>query len=522
MTQVRPIRRALISVADKSGLEPFVQDLVQQNVDIISTGGTFSKLQQADIPAIEVSSLTDFPEILSGRVKTLHPHIHAGILARRDQDEQTLQDLNIQTIDLVVVNLYPFLKTVTSADCDLLKAIENIDIGGPTMIRAAAKNQQDVVVITDPNDYEPLLNLIKEHGEVPLEWRRHFAAKAFAHTAAYDAAIAQYFKPQRQDTENTLFDEFFTPSLIKQATLRYGENPHQQAAVYQDAISTESTLANAEPIQGKPLSYNNLADADAAYQAVQSLTDSGCVIVKHANPCGMAQTDHSLQAYELAYRCDPTSAFGGVIAFNCPLDEKTCQKIIDNQFVEVLMAPEISTAGLHVLATKPNIRVLCLPNAKPTPHNWTCKRIHGGLLVQSVDCGYSEEDTLSVVTEREPTDAELNDLLFAWRSVKHVKSNAILLAKGGATLGIGAGQMSRSFSVEVAGKKAEDAGLDLAQGALASDAFFPFKDGIEKAAELGVTAIIQPGGSIRDQEVIDCANEHNITMVFTGKRHFLH
>lgn len=508
------IRRALLSVSDKTGLIELAQQLHAQGVELLSTGGTAQALRQAHIPVIEVSDYTGFPEILHGRVKTLHPKIHAGILARRALDKDTLAELAIPTIDLVVVNLYPFAQTVANPECSLHDAIENIDIGGPSLLRGAAKNYQDVMVMVDPADYALVIN----QTESTVAQRLHLAQKAFAHTAYYDSLISQYLGKQ---TGAPLLPQTATLALTEQQALRYGENPHQAAAFYRLGV-TKNGLAASTQWQGKPLSYNNLLDADAAMQCVKAFTNAPtCVIVKHTNPCGVAQGTTLLQAYQLAYQADPSSAFGGIIAFNQALDEITAQAIIDTQFVEVILAPDFSAGALTVLQSKPNVRALNFPLHKETDR-LSYRSIAGGLLVQENDDTPYHTDDWKVVTQTKPTDEQMQDLAFAWNIVRYVKSNAIVYAKNAQTYGIGAGQTSRIMSCEIAAQKAQQAELSLQNAVLASDAFFPFADSVLLAAKAGITAIIQPGGSMRDEEVINAANELGITMIFTGVRHFRH
>jgi phosphoribosylaminoimidazolecarboxamide formyltransferase/IMP cyclohydrolase len=517
------IKRALISVSDKSGIIDLARTLSGYGVEIISSGGTAKLLADQGIPVIEVSTYTGFPEMMDGRVKTLHPKIHGGILGRRGIDEAIMAQHGIQPIDLVVVNLYPFEQTVAKPDCDLPTAIENIDIGGPALIRAAAKNHDAVAVVVDPSDYASILaELQANQGALANTTRFKLAAKSFAHTSRYDGMIADYLS-------NRVADAPAFPTLLglrfrHAQSMRYGENPHQQAAFFVESDNRPGTIAGARQIQGKELSYNNIADADAALECVKSFNDGpACVIVKHANPCGVAESQSLLEAYDLAYQCDPTSAFGGIIAFNQPLDAATAQAIIERQFVEVIIAPAIAEDALPALAAKTNVRVLetGVWPANPTPA-WDYKRVNGGLLVQDRDDGVITRADLKVVTQRQPSEQEIIDLLFAWKVVKFVKSNAIVYAKDRRTVGIGAGQMSRVYSSRIAAIKAADVGLEVRGSVVASDAFFPFRDGVDTAAEAGVSAIIQPGGSMRDQEVIDAANEHGLTMVFTGMRHFRH
>jgi phosphoribosylaminoimidazolecarboxamide formyltransferase/IMP cyclohydrolase len=518
-----PRRRALLSVADKHGLTPFAAALEALGFEIVSTGGTAKALRAAGLAVTEVAAITGFPEIMDGRVKTLHPHIHGGLLARRGVDDAVLEAHGIGVIDILVVNLYPFEATTARPDCTDAEAIENIDVGGPAMLRAAAKNHEHITVVVDHADFEPVLAAIKDGG-VPAAMRRQLAIKAFGHTARYDTAISNYLR-----THSTTPDDWANPLLrswdLKQP-LRYGENPHQRAALYRTAEHVPGSVAHALQVQGKELSFNNLVDADAAYQAVKAFDAAACVIVKHASPCGIATAATPVNAYQLAYRADPTSAFGGVIAFNRPLDESSAEAIVGQQFAEVIIAPEVGKAARAALARKPGIRVL--EAGWPTASSATrdrgseIKTIEGGLLVQGTDDGRVDVATAKVVTQRQPTANELRDLKFAWTAVKFVKSNAIVLARDGATIGIGPGQPSRVMSARIAALKAEEAKLDMAGTVLASDAFFPFRDGIDAAAERGVIAVVQPGGSMRDDEVVRAADEHGMTMVFTGMRHFRH
>lgn len=521
----KSINRALISVSDKTGLIEFAQALQQAKVEILSTGGTAKALADNGISVTEVSEVTGFPEIMDGRVKTLHPKIHGGILGRRDVDQAVMAEHGIVGIDLVVVNLYPFQQTVAKPGCTLEDAIENIDIGGPAMIRASAKNFSDVGVVTDPADYDAVAEALSAAGGLTDSMRFELSQKAFAHTAAYDSAIAAYLSQQSADTayETTGFASTLGLQFNKVQDLRYGENPHQSAAFYREPQSKPQTIAFATQRQGKELSFNNLADADAALECVKQFDRPACVIVKHANPCGVAVADDVLTAYELAYRTDPVSAFGGIITFNRPLDAETAKQIIERQFVEVVVAPSIAADALTVFADKPNVRVLeCGEPDAVTVAGRDYRRINGGLLVQDSDSRVVHESDLTTATNSAPTASQLADLLFAWKVVKHVKSNAIVFCKDGATIGVGAGQMSRVYSAKIAAIKAQDADLTVADTVLASDAFFPFRDTIDQAAEYGVSAIIQPGGSMRDDEVIKAANEHGIAMVFTGVRHFKH
>ena len=517
----KKITRALISVSDKSGIVEFCQELSQLGIEILSTGGTAKTLAEHNISVTDVSDYTGFPEMMDGRVKTLHPKVHGGILGRRGIDDAIMLKNGIKPIDMVVVNLYPFEETIAKGDCDLETAIENIDIGGPTMIRAAAKNHVDVAIIVYPSDYASTLSELKNANNcLSAETRFKLALKSFEHTARYDTAIATYLG----SINNNQFPDTLNLQFYLNQTMRYGENPHQNAAFYREKSPASGTIAAARQIQGKELSYNNIADADAALECVKAFNDKPtCVIVKHANPCGVAEADDILAAYDKAYSTDPTSAFGGIIAFNRELDKKTASEIIKRQFVEVIIAPSISPDAQTVLVEKQNIRVLeCgMWNAIDQP-SFDFKRIAGGLLVQDKDVGQITRSDIKVVSQRAPTEQELVDLLFAWKVAKFVKSNAIVYCKNGQTIGVGAGQMSRVYSAKIAGIKASDEGLIVPGSAMASDAFFPFRDGIDAAAEAGITAIIQPGGSMRDNEVIAAANEHNIAMVFTGMRHFRH
>jgi len=516
------IKRALISVSDKTNIIVLAEFLAKNNIEILSTGGTAKLLTQSGIKVIEVSDYTGFPEMMDGRVKTLHPKIHGGILGRRDSDSQIMTQHDIPPIDLVVVNLYPFEQTIAKPDCRLHDAIENIDIGGPALIRAAAKNQDSVGVVVDVNDYENVISeLTKNDGKLNSQTRFRLASKAFAHTARYDANIANYLT--NLDNDDSKFADVYTVQFQKIQDMRYGENPHQNAAYYREDNAPEACISTATQTQGKALSYNNIADSDAALECVKQFDQPACVIVKHANPCGVAINDTIIEAYERAYQTDPTSAFGGIIAFNRPLDEATAKLIVDRQFVEVIIAPEVSSSASAVLSQKKNIRVLTCKNLqKPTIPGLDYKRVGGGLLIQDRDVSMINLNELKTVTQRSPTDDELRDLLFTWKVGKFVKSNAIVYGKNNMTIGVGAGQMSRVYSARVAAIKAADANLDVAGSVMASDAFFPFRDGLDSAADVGITAVIQPGGSMRDDEVIAAANEHNIAMVFTGMRHFRH
>ncbi len=517
------IQRALISVSDKTGIVEFAQRLHRAGVELLSTGGTAKLLTDSGVPVVEVSDYTGFPEMMAGRVKTLHPKIHGGILGRRGTDDAVMQEHDISSIDLVVVNLYPFAQTVARPDCDLPTAIENIDIGGPTLIRAAAKNHAAVTVVVDSADYPRVLEeMAGGGGEVSAATRFALAAKTFEHTARYDGAIANYLGALSPEAEEQAFPRTLSLQFKKVQSMRYGENPHQGAAFYTEHSPTEASVATARQLQGKELSYNNVADTDAALECVKQFEEGpACVIVKHANPCGVAYGGTLLEAYDRAYRTDPESAFGGIIAFNQRLDVLTARAIIERQFVEVIIAPEVADDALSALAAKKNVRVLACgdwpQNAAP---RLDFKRVNGGLLVQAADLELLSE--VSVVTQRAPSEAEMQDLLFAWRVSKFVKSNAIVYAREATTIGVGAGQMSRVNSARIAGIKAEHAGLQVKGSVMASDAFFPFRDGIDQAAAAGIAAVIQPGGSMRDEETIAAANEHGMAMVFTGMRHFRH
>jgi phosphoribosylaminoimidazolecarboxamide formyltransferase / IMP cyclohydrolase len=530
MQQFRPIRRALLSVSDKTGILEFAKALSERNVELLSTGGTAKLLMENQIPVTEVSDYTEFPEMMDGRVKTLHPKIHGAILGRRGIDDDVMQQHQITPIDMVVVNLYPFAQTVANANCTLEDAVENIDIGGPTMVRSAAKNHKDVAIVVDCDDYANIINMMDDNqNSLSFEYRFNLAIKAFEHTANYDGMIANYFGqlvPPYMGQTNEPSGEFprtLNLQFIKKQNMRYGENAHQQAAFYVEQDAKEASIATAKQLQGKALSYNNIADTDAALECVKSFDEPACVIVKHANPCGVAVSDNILNAYEKAFKTDPTSAFGGIIAFNRPLDAKTAQAIVDKQFVEVIIAPSVSQEALIIIQAKKNVRVLeCGEWSTSASASLDFKRVNGGLLVQYRDLGMISPDALTVVTKRKPTDQELSDALFCWKVAKFVKSNAIVYVKNKMTIGIGAGQMSRVYSAKIAGIKAQDENLDVAGSVVASDAFFPFRDGVDAAAAVGVTCVIQPGGSIRDDEVIQAANEHNIAMIFTHMRHFRH
>ena len=528
MNNARPIRRALLSVSDKTGILEFAQALHALGVEILSTGGTAKLLADNGVPVTEVSDHTGHPEIMDGRVKTLHPKIHGGILARRGTDEAVMADNQIDAIDLVAVNLYPFAQTVAKAGCTLEDAIENIDIGGPTMVRAAAKNHKDVTIVVNASDYNRVLAELADHqGSTTYETRFDLAIAAFEHTAQYDGMIANYFGnkvPAHFDnaTEDSKFPRTFNAQLVKKQDLRYGENSHQQAAFYVESNIEEASVATATQLQGKALSYNNIADTDAALECVKEFEQPACVIVKHANPCGVALGNDILEAYERAFKTDPTSSFGGIIAFNRELDEATAAAIVERQFVEVIIAPKISDGAKQVVAAKVNVRLLECGEWSTATAALDYKRVNGGLLVQDRDQGMVNESELKVVSKRQPTAEEMKDLLFCWKVAKFVKSNAIVYAKDSMTVGVGAGQMSRVYSAKIAGIKAEDEGLTVPGSVMASDAFFPFRDGIDAAAAAGITCVIQPGGSMRDQEVIDAADEHGMAMVFTAMRHFRH
>lgn len=520
-----PIKRALISVSDKTGVVEFARRLQCHQVEIISTGGTAQLLISHGIKVTEVSDYTGFPEMMDGRVKTLHPKIHGGLLGRRGLDDGVMAQHGIAPIDLVVVNLYPFEKTTANPACTRDDAIENIDIGGPAMLRSSAKNHASVAVVVDAADYATVLaEMDKYQGSVSAATRYSLAVKVFEHTARYDSAIANYFGALHESGEREIFPRTFNSQFIKAQDLRYGENPHQRAAFYVEREPREASVATASQLQGKELSFNNIADTDAALECVKSFNEGpACVIVKHANPCGVALGNSLFEAYSRAYQTDPTSAFGGIIAFNRALDATTAKAIIERQFVEVIIAPAVREDALPILSTKTNVRVLvCGEWSDYQTAALDYKRVTGGLLVQDRDIGMINPTDLKIVTQRPPAAQEMRDLLFAWKTAKFVKSNAIVYCKDHMTIGIGAGQMSRVYSARIAAIKAADAGLIVKGSVMASDAFFPFRDGLDSAAEVGVTAVIQPGGSMRDQEVIDAANQHGIAMVFTGMRHFRH
>lgn len=529
MQQRRPVRRALLSVSDKAGIVEFAQALSQRGVELLSTGGTASLLAKANLPVTEVSDYTGFPEMMDGRVKTLHPKVHGGILGRRGKDDAIMAEHAISPIDMVVVNLYPFAQTVARDGCSLEDAVENIDIGGPTMVRSAAKNHKDVAIVVKSSDYQTIIaELDANEGSLTLETRFDLAIKAFEHTAAYDSMIANYFGSLvpayhgESKEPSGRFPRTLNLNFIKKQDMRYGENSHQQAAFYIEEEIKEASVATATQVQGKALSYNNIADTDAALECVKEFSEPACVIVKHANPCGVAVSDSLLDAYDRAYKTDPTSAFGGIIAFNRELDAETAQAIISRQFVEVIIAPSATEEALKITAAKQNVRVLTCGQWQQRSPALDFKRVNGGLLVQDRDLGMVCASDLRVVSKRQPTEQELHDALFCWKVAKFVKSNAIVYARDNMTIGIGAGQMSRVYSAKIAGIKASDEGLEVKGSAMASDAFFPFRDGIDAAAAAGVSCVIQPGGSIRDDEVIAAADEHGIAMIFTDMRHFRH
>ena len=524
MSQLRKISRALVSVSDKTGIVEFAQALDDQGVEILSTGGTFRLLREQGIQAVEVSDYTGFPEMMDGRVKTLHPKVHGGILGRRGTDESVMEKHGIKSIDMVVVNLYPFASTVADPNCDLPTAIENIDIGGPTMVRSAAKNHRDVAIVVNASDYQKVIDEMRNHqGQLGYETRYQLMVKAFEHTAAYDGMIANHFGSRDTNNQKRAFADTYNVQYIKAQEMRYGENPHQQAAFYTEANPTEASVSTAQQLQGKALSFNNIADTDAALETVKQYDQPACVIVKHANPCGVAVADDIISAYNLAFATDPESAFGGIIAFNRELDEATATLICERQFVEVIIAPCVSEGAIEAVSAKKNVRLLACGNwGDKRPQDLDYKRVNGGLLIQDRDNGMIDLPDLKVVTQRAPSASEMTDLLFTWKVAKMVKSNAIVYAKNQQTVGVGAGQMSRINSARIAAIKAEHAGLEVKGAVMASDAFFPFRDGIDNAGEAGISCIIQPGGSMRDEEVIAAADEHNMAMVFTGMRHFRH
>ena len=518
------ITRALISVSDKTGIVELATELASYGVEILSTGGTAKLLREQGLSVKDVSEFTGFPEMLDGRVKTLHPKVHGGLLGMRDNQAHVakMAEHGIEPIDMVVVNLYPFEATVAKPDCSLEDAIENIDIGGPTMLRSAAKNNRDVTVLVDAGDYTSVLEEMKGNdGSVSRETNFRLAVKVYQHTAAYDGAISNWLgkKLSEDDAE---FPPTLTFQFKKAQGMRYGENPHQQAAFYVEKDVAEASIATAKQLQGKELSYNNIGDTDAALECIKQFNEGpACVIVKHANPCGVALGDNLLDAYQRAFSTDPESAFGGIIAFNRELDAETAKVICDKQFVEVIIAPKVSAGAVEAVASKKNVRLLeCGEWPAESTQRLEMKRVNGGMLVQDTDLDLYAE--LKVVSKRQPTEDEMRDLLFAWRVSKFVKSNAIVYGQAGMTIGVGAGQMSRVNSARIAAIKAEHAGLEVKGSVMASDAFFPFRDGIDNAAAVGIAAVIQPGGSIRDEEVIAAADEHGMAMVFTSMRHFRH
>jgi len=524
------VTNALISVSDKAGIVEFAAALQSLGVGLLSTGGTASLLAQEGVAVREVADLTGFPEMLDGRVKTLHPAVHGGLLARRDVPAhmQALADHGIGTIDLLVVNLYPFEATVAKPGCTLEDAIENIDIGGPAMVRSAAKNWKDVAVLTDASQYAPVLAELRANGTVSEKTRFALAVAAFNRISQYDGAISDYLSRIEPDGSKALFPGQTNGRFVKLQDLRYGENPHQQAAYYRDLYPAPGSLVSAEQLQGKELSYNNIADADAAWECVKSFAENACVIVKHANPCGVAVGADPLEAYSRAFTTDPTSAFGGIIAFNRKLGLAAAEAVA-KQFVEVLIAPDFSDQALAVFKSKPNVRLLKIALPPGGTSDWDqgrnaldMKRVGSGILLQSADNHDLQLADLTIVSKRQPTPAQLQDMLFAWKVAKYVKSNAIVFCAGGMTLGVGAGQMSRLDSARIARIKAQHAGLTLQGSVVASDAFFPFRDGLDVVVDAGATCVIQPGGSMRDDEVIAAANERSVAMAVTGVRHFRH
>jgi phosphoribosylaminoimidazolecarboxamide formyltransferase/IMP cyclohydrolase len=517
----RPVRRALISVSDKTGIIEFARSLHDQGVEILSTGGTAKMLIEEMIPVMEVSKHTGFPEIMDGRVKTLHPKIHGGILGRRGIDDGVMKDNDIAPIDLVVVNLYPFESTVAKEGCSLDDAIENIDIGGPAMVRATAKNHAYVSIIVDPADYQRVLDeLSSNQGTVSDATRFDLAVKAFEHTSNYDGMIANYLGRVRQDGSMDELPRTINLQFNKVQEMRYGENPHQHAAFYTEKEPADACIATAKQLQGKELSFNNIGDTDAALECVKQFDEPACVIVKHANPCGVSVSDNILDAYNKAYSTDPESAFGGIIAFNRELDGETAKTIVERQFVEVIIAPSVTAEAIEAVTEKKNVRLLECGQWQGASPRLDYKRVNGGLLVQDADLLLLNE--MKVVSEHQPSEQQMNDLLFSWKVAKFVKSNAIVYGKNNMTIGVGAGQMSRINSARIAGIKAEHANLEVAGSVMASDAFFPFRDGIDAAHEAGIVAVIQPGGSMRDDEVIAAANDFGMAMIFTGMRHFRH
>ncbi|AKC32322.1 bifunctional phosphoribosylaminoimidazolecarboxamide formyltransferase/IMP cyclohydrolase [Candidatus Pantoea carbekii] len=530
MQKCSPISRALISVSDKTGILEFAKALSKRGIELLSTSGTAHLLVNAGVRVTEISSYTGFPEMMGGRIKTLHPKVHAGILSRRGKDDKIMEQYAIKAIDMVVVNLYPFAQTVAKSDCTLEDAFEHIDIGGAAMLRAGAKNYKNVVVIVDQSDYDMIiLELDNNKNALSLNTCLKMAIKAFKHTVTYDNRIADYFsnvllmnEQSNQQQQPVRFPNKLHLNFIKHKIMRYGENKHQEAAFYIEENIVEASIANAQQLQGKMLSYNNIADADTALECVKEFTDPACVIVKHTNPCGVAVSKSIFDSYNYAYKTDPTSSFGGIIAFNRELDVITAKSIIDRQFVEAIIVPSIKQTTLKIIAIKKNIRVLIYGQWQRRIAGLDFKRVNGGLLVQDRDLTMINANQLQVVTMRQPTEKEMRDMIFCWKVAKFVKSNAIVYGRDNMTIGIGAGQMSRIYSAKIAGMKACEEGLELKGCVMASDAFLPFRDSIDAAASLGITSVIQPGGSVRDREVIYAANQHNITMVFTKIRHFRH
>ena len=517
------VRRALLSVSDKTGLLEFAKALAAHGVELLSTGGTAKALREAGLAVKDVSHHTGFPEMMDGRVKTLHPKVHGGLLGRAGIDDAVMAEHGIEAIDLLVLNLYPFAKVSMDPSSTFEDVIENIDIGGPAMLRSAAKNFARVAVATDPAQYAGIVDELEANGgALSAKTRFRLAVAAFNNVAFYDACISNFLSAKQDDGSHAQFSAQANGNFVKVMDLRYGENPHQQAAFYRDLWPAPGSLATFTQLQGKELSYNNIADSDAAWECVRQFDAPACVIVKHANPCGVAVGVACGDAYELAYATDPTSAFGGILAFNTRLDAATCKAILDRQFVEVLIAPDYDEGALEYARKKANVRVLRIPMAKPSPGFIDTKRVGSGMLMQTADDRVITRDDLKVVTKMAPTEAQFADLLFAWKVAKFVKSNAIVYAKESRTIGVGAGQMSRVYSARIAGIKAHDANLQVEGSVMASDAFFPFRDGIDAAADAGIKAVIQPGGSMRDAEVIAAADEHGLAMVFTGVRHFRH
>ncbi|MFP3014507.1 MAG: bifunctional phosphoribosylaminoimidazolecarboxamide formyltransferase/IMP cyclohydrolase [Arsenophonus sp.] len=529
MLQLRPVRRALISVSDKEGIVKFAKDLLKRNIELISTGGTAKLLRKAKLSVIDVTEYTEWPEMMDGRLKTLHPKVHGGILWRRGKDDEIMKQHQIIQIDMVIVNLYHFPETISNTDCALENAIEKIDIGGATMVRSAAKNYKDVAIVIDTKDYHRIIEEIDNHRNCLSNiFRFELAVKAFKYIAVYDEKIANYFDKLASSccfNRNKLYFKFpkiLNLNFIKHHDMRYGENSHQKAAFYIEKNKVNSSISRAKQLQGKSLSYNNITDADIALECVKSYSKPACVIVKHTNPCGVAISTDICAAYNHAFKTDPNSAFGGVIAFNRELDPKTAKTIIERQFVEVIIAPSVNEVALKILSSKLNVRVLICGEWNSEVIDLDFKRINGGLLVQERDLGLITKSNIRIVSERQPSEQEIENSIFCWQVAKFVKSNAIVYGKNNMTIGIGAGQMSRVYSVKIATLKAQDENLDLVGCAMASDGFFPFRDAIDVAAKVGIACIIQPGGSIRDDEIIIAANEHNIAMIFTNMRHFRH